>query len=293
MHARENKAPSKTAELVAAARADHTRSAITPVFEDQYAYAMCGRLWRTILSSRILLLLVKDGLLRNLRPILPAIFTRARFGEDCLEAAMAEGVDQFVIVGAGYDTFAFRRPDLMERLTLYELDQKATQDSKLLRMRAAGMEVPKSVRYVQADLTVERLQGALAREGFDFSRPAVISWFGVTYYLDRDTVTNTLTSIANEMAPGTTVVFDYLADAAWVPEEAQPLLTRATAFVARRGEPWLSSFVPPDLPDILATLGYDDVENLEPHKVGERYFAQFPDLEYSPVIGLCRARTAP
>lgn len=293
MHARENKSPSKTAELVAVARADHTRSAITPVFEDRYAYAMCGRLWRTILSSRILLLLVKDGLLRNLRPILPAIFTRARFGEDCLEAAMAEGVDQYVIIGAGYDTFAFRRPDLMERLTLYELDQKATQNTKLSRMRSAGMEVPNSVRYVQADLTKERLQDALAREGFDFARPAVISWFGVTYYLDRDTVRNTLASIAREMAPGTTVVFDYLADAEWVPEEAQPLLTRATAFVARRGEPWLSSFVPPDLPGILANLGYDDIDNLEPHKVEERYFAQYPDLKYAPVIGLCRARTAP
>ncbi len=292
MKARENKTPSKTAELVAAARADHTRSAKVPVFEDRHAYAMCGRLWRTILSSRILLLLVKDGLLRSLRPILPAIFTRARFGEDCLEAAMAEGVDQYVIIGAGYDTFAFRRPDLMERLTLYELDQKATQDNKFRRMRAAGIEAPASVRYVQADLNVERLQDALAKAGFDFSRPAMVSWFGVTYYLDRDTVRDTLASIAREMAPGTTVVFDYLADAEWVPEDAQPLLTRATAFVAGRGEPWLSSFVPPDLPGILNDLGYDDIDNLEPHKVGERYFAQYPDLDYSPVIGLCRARTA-
>ncbi len=114
----------------------------------------------------------------------------------------------------------------------------------------------------------------------------------MTYYLDRDTVRNTLASIARETAPGTTVVFDYLADAAWVPDDAQPLLASAAAFVARRGEPWLSSFVPPDLPGILNSLGYDDIDNLEPHKVGERYFAQFPDLEYSPVIGLCRARTA-
>lgn len=292
MQTREDKTPSKTAELVAVARADHTRIAKTPIFEDRHAYAMCGRLWRTILSNRILLWLVKDGLLRNLRPILPAIYTRARFGEDCLEAAMAEGVDQYVILGAGYDTFAFRRPDLMERLTLYELDQKATQDSKFRRMRAAGIEAPEAVRYVQTDLNVERLQDALARAGFDFSRPAMVSWFGVTYYLDSDTVRNTLASIARETAPGSTVVFDYLAETEWVPDEAQPLLTRAAAFVARRGEPWLSSFVPPDLPAILNGLGYDDVDNLEPHKVGERYFAQFPDLEYSPVIGLCRARTA-
>ncbi len=292
MQARENKTPSKTAELVAVARADHTRTAKVPVFEDRFAYAMCGRLWRTILSNGILLWLVKDGLLRKLRPILPAIYTRARFGEDCLEAAMAEGVDQYVIIGAGYDTFAFRRPDLMERLTLYELDQKATQESKFRRMHAAGIEAPESVRYVQTDLNVERLQDALARARFDFSRPAMVSWFGVTYYLGRDTVRDTLASIARETAPGTTVVFDYLAEAAWVPDEAQPLLARATAFVAGRGEPWLSSFVPPDLPDILKSLGYDDIDNLEPDKVGERYFAKYPDLAYSPVIGLCRARTA-
>ena len=158
---------------------------------------------------------------------------------------MAQGIDQYVIVGAGYDTFALRRPDLMEGLTLYELDQEATQETKFQRMRTAGIEIPEAVRYVRTDLTEERLQDALARAEFDFTRPAVVSWFGVTYYLDRDSISRTLTSIAQSMAPGTTVVFDYLADSAWIPSDARPLQERAAAFVARRGEPWLSDFVPP------------------------------------------------
>lgn len=284
--------PSKTAELVAAARARHIQITSPPVFEDRLAHTMCGPFWRTVLSSRLLSTLVIDGLLRNVKPVVPVILTRARFGEDSAETAVDAGLEQYVIVGAGYETFAMRRTDLMNRLTVYELDQAATQEAKLRRMSEAGIKEPEGVRYVQCDLNVETLQDALGRAGFDEGRPAMFSWFGVTYYLELDTIRKTLSDIAANMAPGSTVMFDYLADLDTVPDGSKQLHRRCANFVARRGEPWLSSFNPPELPGILNELGYSDIENLEPGMVGDRYWSSGTGEDYPPIMGLCRATTA-
>ena len=284
-----NMRPSKTAELVAAARAEHLRNALSPIFEDHLAISMCGPFWRTVLSSRLLSRIVNDGLLRNVRPIVPVILTRARFGEECVEAAIRNGLEQYVIVGAGHETFAMRRTDLMKRLDVYELDLAPTQELKLRRMREAGIRKPDGVRYVQCDLNAESLHEVLDRAGFDEKRPAMFSWFGVTYYLEIDAIRATLAGIASRMAPGSTVLFDYLADPAWIPAGSQRLYQRCADFVARRGEPWLSSFNPTELPGILADLGYEDIENIEPDRVGERYSSQHPDIDYPPIMGLCRA----
>ncbi|MDE0112820.1 MAG: SAM-dependent methyltransferase [Albidovulum sp.] len=284
--------PSRTAELVAAARAEHLLRISEPVFEDNLAYEMCGPFWRTVLASKILTRLVIDGLLKNVKPIVPVILTRARFGEDRLESAVGDGLDQYVILGAGFDTFAMRRKDLMANLQVYELDQPATQELKLRRMQKRGMGKPSSVRYIQSDLNKESLHDALDRAGFDAARPAMFSWFGVTYYLGIDTVRATLENIATNMAPGSSILFDYLADPAWIPSNAKPLHERCAAFVAKRGEPWISSFNPPDVAGILSDLGFEEVDNLEPDKVSERYSLRNSEFDYPPIMGICYARTA-
>ena len=283
--------PSKTAELAAAIRALHLRRARSPVFNDDLALEMCGPFWRTVVSSRLLSWLVVDGILRRLAPISPAVYTRARFGEDCLEAAIGRGVEQYVIVGAGYETFAMRRQDLMARLTVYELDQPATQESKRQRMRKAGIPMPEGLRYVAADLNAEPLYDALGRAGFDASRRTLFSWFGVTYYLGKDAIRETLEGIAGKMAPGSSVMFDYLADPAWTPAAWRGLQERCADFVARRGEPWVSSFDPAEIPGFLTGIGYSEINNLEPDRIGSEYFSADPDLVYPPVIGLCHAAT--
>ena len=90
--------PSKTAELAAAVRALHLRRDPAPIFEDHLALAMCGPLWRTVVSSKVLSRLIFDGLLRDVYPIMPAVYVRARFGEDKLETAVRRGVDQYIII---------------------------------------------------------------------------------------------------------------------------------------------------------------------------------------------------
>ena len=236
--------------------------------------------------------LVVDGLLRRLAPIAPVVFTRARYGEDHVEASVKQGLDQYVIVGAGYETFAIRRRDLMSHLTVYELDQAGTQETKRHRMQEAGIPTPEGVRYVAADLNQESLHAALERAGFDAARPALFSWFGVTYYLGRDAIRETLGSIATHMAPGSSVMFDYLTDEASTPAGSRHLRRRCADFVARCGEPWISSFSPGEVPAFLAETGYSEVENLEPDQVGHRYRTVDPNLVYPPFFGLCHATTA-
>ena len=220
---------------------------------------------------------------------MPAVYTRARFGEDRLEIAVRQGVGQYVIIGAGYETLAMRRADLMTRLVVYELDQAATQETKRRRMRKAGIPTPARLRYVAADLNTENLDDALDRAGFDAARPALFSWFGVTYYLGEDAIRQTLRSIAAKMAPGSSVMFDYLAALESTPAAARGLRKRCADFVARRGEPWISSFSPTEIPDFLTRMGYSEIDNLEPNHIGPHYFSRHPDLVYPPLIGLCHA----
>jgi len=278
--------PSRTAEMAAAVRALHRRRAKQPLFDDPYALAMCGNFWRRVVSSDCLSKLVIDTLLATASGIMPVVYTRARFGEDLLEIAVEEGLDQYVIVGAGYDTFFARRPDLMDKLTLYELDQAATQQSKRERMKAAGLSEPENVAYVASDLNQEKLHEALARVNFDATRPALFSWFGVTYYLKMESIKETLINISSHMAPGSAVMFDYLADPKSTPYGFIRMQEASANFVARRGEPWVSSFVPDKLPDFLDELGYETVNHLKPEEVGPRYFHETDDLTYPAFIGL-------
>ena len=282
--------PSRTAEYAAAIRALHMRRVVPPVFSDPMAVTMCGPFWRSITGSKVLSLIVVDGLLGRIASIGPAVIVRARYGEERVEQAVRKGVRQYVIIGAGYETFAMRRTDLMEHLAVYELDQAATQDEKRRRMDRAGIAEPPGVRYVSVNLEEEDPCTALARTDFDFTLPALCSWFGVTYYVSQASITDTLGRIAAGLAPGSSVMFDYLAEP--VAPEWQSLRDRCAAFVARRGEPWVSNFDPNTLPDYLGEAGFPELHHLKPNEIGARYFSGNHDITYPELIGICHAATS-
>ena len=188
--------PSKTAALVATARAYHLKRAHPPIFVDQFAIDLCGKPWHTVVSNRLLAWFMVDILLHALKPLIMAPIVRAKFCEDRVEQAAAEGIQQYVIIGAGYDSFAMRRTDLAKKLTVFELDQTATQQEKRLRMKESGIPEPENVRFISADLNKEDIFEVLVQSGFDASKPAIFSWFGVTYYLPLDTVRETLLKVA-------------------------------------------------------------------------------------------------
>ncbi len=133
------------------------------------------------------------------------VFSRAQYTEDSLEQAAGQGVRQYVILGAGFDTFAFRRPEMLEKLQVFEVDHPTTQAFKRQRIAEAGWEQPANLHFVPVDFEQESLAAALTRSSYDPQSLSLFSWLGVTYYLTREAVFDTLRAMA-EIAPGGSAV---------------------------------------------------------------------------------------
>ena len=269
---------SRTAELVAVSRARHLLRHGRPyVFEDPFAIHFVGDRWRRVLGSRVLDALFAKVLVRRLMPITTQHLTRARFAEDCLEEAARGGVTQYVILGSGFDTFAFRRPDL--GLTVFEVDLAATIDLKRERLASAGLADPDSLRFIPFDFEKDDLETKLLAAGFDPGKPSFFNWMGVTYYLTTDAILENLDRLAAVGAPGSEVVFDYLIADACVPPEDRALFAAMMAFVGRRGEPMISRFDPAEAGAVLNPRGvWDVVRNESPAEHRRRYLGERTDV---------------
>lgn len=264
---------SRTAEAAAATRARHHRHDSPRIFDDPYALALTSPGWRRIVESRVLCWLVYRIMLGRMRGGDAQVIGRSRLAEDALERALERGIAQYVIVGAGLDSFALRRPDLRETVRVFELDHPATQSAKREKLAALGLEEPGHLEFVTVDFEQETLASALARSRFEARTPAFFSWLGTTYYLSNDAVLRTLDSIARGSAAGSEVVFDYkLVTELLTPEQAR-VVERVENFTARRGEPMLGKFSPDKLAADLDRLGLDVVEDLSGEQLRARYFA--------------------
>ena len=209
----------------------------------------------------------------------PAIvFSRARYSEDILESTVRhQEVKQYVILGAGMDTFALRRPDLLARLRVFEVDHPGTQAHKRCRLREVGREHPAQLHFIPLDFSRENLAEALGRSVYDSQAASFFSWLGVTYYLTREAAFATLRGISEVAPPGSTVIFDYLDTEAFVPERAARRVQIMMRLVERVGEPMLTGFDPASLAADLASLGLRLQEDLSPADIEARFFAGRPD----------------
>ncbi len=196
--------------------------------------------------------------------------SRARYTEDSLEEAVRKGVKQYVILGAGLDTFAFRRPELVEKLQVFEVDRPDAQAFKRQRLTELGWEIPKQLCFVPVDFTRQRLDEALKNSSYDPKALSFFNWLGVTYYLPRETVFDTLRTVAGIAPKGSTVIFDYLDTDAFDPAKVAP---RAHWFLLSTiAEKMQTGFDPSTLSKDLAALGLCLKENLSPSDIEERYF---------------------
>jgi methyltransferase (TIGR00027 family) len=202
----------------------------------------------------------------------PVTLSRSRYTEDSLETAVRQGVRQYVILGAGLDTFAFRRPEMLKQLQVFEIDHPATQAFKRQRLSKLGWEIPAQLHWVPVDFAKENLATALDRSAYDPQALSFFSWLGVTYYLTRDVVFATLQAIADSTPAGSTVMFDYFDTDAFVPEKAATRMQRMQAIVRGVGEPIQTGFDPSTLAADLASLGLRLHENLSPSDIEGRYF---------------------
>ena len=199
---------------------------------------------------------------------------RSRLAEDELARAVQRGITQYVVLGAGLDTFAYRNPHA--GLKVYEVDHPATQAWKQTMLRNASIAVPDSMRFVPIDFARGTLTSALCDAGFHADQPAFFSWLGVTMYLDNDAVLSTLREIA-ALPPGSGIVFDYqLLPSLLNPLEAM-VRGQMAARVAERGEPWKSAFDPAQLADALRDVGFTTLDALGAEQLNQRYLARRKD----------------
>jgi methyltransferase (TIGR00027 family) len=258
--------PSRTAERVARRRAAHQIIDEPLVFEDPLAIAVLGpegaAALRAAPGDR------EDG--RFARALRAFLVARSRLTEDRLALAVARGVRQYVVLGAGLDTFAYRNPYADVRV--FEVDHPATQAWKRARLSEAGIAIPETQTYVSVDFQAQTLSDALPAAGFRSGEITFFSWLGVVPYVVREGVLETLRFVATIPA-GSEIVFDY-----GQPPSALNLVQRAgVAMMARRvaaiGEPWVTWFEPSDLTAELLRLGFREAEDFGPERINALYFA--------------------
>lgn len=216
-----------------------------------------------------------------IKVIAGAVLSRARYVEDCLEQAVGLGVRQYVILGAGMDTFAFRRLDLMERLQVFEVDHPETQAFKRQRLTEVGLEPPKALHFIPTDFEQENLATALRHSAYDPECLTFFGWMGVTYYLDPESVFATLRDIREVAPSGSSVVFDYLDTGFFAPENPHKSVRAVLENVRRIGEPMQTGFDPAELASHLSRLGFLRHEDLSAADIEERYFQARSDAYHA------------
>lgn len=214
---------------------------------------------------------------------------RSRYVEDQLAEAVTEGVAQYVVLGAGLDTFAWRSS--FPALRVFEVDFPATQDWKRTMLAAADLSLPPNLTFVPLDFERHTLAEGLTAAGFDAQRPAFFGWLGVVPYLTSSAFRATLRTIA-QMPAGSGVSFDYAVS----PESLSPLGRVAFHALAERvaaaGEPFQLFFTPAEMEAELRGSGFQRFEQMGSEQINERYFKNRADgLKLSP-LGLGMLTTA-
>ena len=195
---------------------------------------------------------------------------RSRFAEDELAAAAAGGTKQYVVLGAGLDTFACRNPHA--GLRVFEVDHPATQQWKHELLRTAGIEIPEKTVFAPVDFEHESLSAGLERSGFRMDHPAFFSWLGVVPYLSERAFEDTLNFIAALPKPSG-VVFDYGVARSALRWRERFVLDALAARVAAAGEPFRLFFEPEQLAAKLLGTGFSHIEDLGSDEINRRYFS--------------------
>jgi len=267
---------SRTALAVALMRARHVRLDPNPLLDDAWGDRLVPDSVREAIRNRALSGMsarereraeaspesIVDEYLRNLAAY-GNVILRSRFAEDALATAVLRGVRQYVLVGAGFDSFALRRPPFAHEVTVYEVDHPATQGLKLRRLAECGVAAPLSTNFVAADLGKEDLASALSRTPFRSDELTFFSWLGVSMYLTRDANRAALRAIARCGAPGSELVFTYLDQAVFEPSSESKGFEALRNTVASVSEPFVSGFDPRTLREELREVGLELVQDLD------------------------------
>jgi methyltransferase (TIGR00027 family) len=234
-----------------------------------------------------------DFALTLLRAITVPVVTRSRYLEDEVDEAVRRSISQYVILGAGLDSFAYRRPELAKALHIFEVDHPATQAWKRARLRAAAIELPANLSLVAIDFERDSLIDNLRMSGYRTDAPGLFSWLGVTMYLSTDAIFGTLRAVA-ALAPATEIIFEYNVPKDLVDEETQKILAAVMSAAHVRGEPQGTFFEPAKLAEQVRKIGFAEVSDFGPDDAEARYFNDRTDaLRPLALNHYMRARVGP
>jgi len=210
------------------------------------------------------------------------VVLRSRYAEDRLFDSLKRGIKQYIILGAGFDTFAYRQPDWAGALDIFEVDQIETQKEKLLRLREAGIIIPANTHHISIDFEEESLFEGLKKSHISFEKPAFFSWLGVSMYLTESAVDAVLRTII-KFPKGSEIVFTF----------SQPRGISLSSFinrVSKAGEPFKSYFTMEAMEKRLREIGLSKIEFLAIDEAEERYYRQRPnDLPLPKRINIASA----
>jgi len=259
---------SRTAYGVALRRAAHQLFDHPKVLDDTLALRIIGEKAANELRGK-----AGEAQGRFSRAIRAFMAARSCYAEGQLVLAVSRGVKQYVVLGAGLDTSAYRSPHA--NLKIFEVDHPATQAWKRERLHAAGIEIPESLTFVPVNFEKQTLAEGLSQSGFDLNAPAFFSWLGVTPYLTREACMATFGFIAK--LPGSGVAFDFAVHRDLLNFKQKFALHLIAKRVAAAGEPFQLFFDPEQLAADLRQLGFTQIETLDDVQINARYFKDRSD----------------
>lgn len=257
--------PDSTAVRVALWRALHVEGDAPPhVFDDTVGLKLAAPAdgWRA-----------RPDMSPFTRPFRASIVARARFIEDLVVEQFSHGIAQYVILGAGLDTFAQRRAEIASKGKIFEVDKPGAQAWKKQRLIDLGFGHPEWLCFVPVDFEAgqswfEKLESA----GFETKRPAVVASTGVSMYLTKDAITATLRRIA-ALTPGSTLVMSFLLPVTMAEPAARPGIERAIEGARASGTPFISFFAPEEMMALAREAGFTEVQHVSAADLAQRYFS--------------------
>ncbi len=273
--------PSRTAIAVAIHRALHQSLDAPPIFPDPLATRIIGPKARAAMAEGRVGRTAFASILRTVLAV------RARVAEDELADAVSAGVRQYVVLGAGLDTFGLRNTD--PSLAVFEVDHPNTQAWKRSRIAEEGLAIPPTLRFVAMDFTKDDLALELRRAGLRSDLPAFFSWLGVVQYLEPAAIKATLRTAAAGAGSTGGIAFDFIAPPGRWHLLHRFILWRRARRVARLGEPFRAPLAPADAEQWLREAGFAQVSILTPERLNEHYL-RGRSLRVSPLTYMAVAR---
>jgi methyltransferase (TIGR00027 family) len=260
--------------MTAVGRALHREEAGPKVLDDYLALPLAGE--------------EGPALVERLRAEMPGpmlhgftrwVAVRARLPEDIVEHAVRDGIHQYVILGAGLDSFAYRRGDLLQQVRVFEVDHPASQAWKRARLADLGIDQPANLVFAPVDFEAQTLREGLEAAGFDFDAPAVFSWIGVTMYLTLEAIEATLATVV-ACPPRTRIVLTYNRPRVVLEGLALGTDLVIAGIAEEMGELFVSLFEPAQMEELLRRMGFSDITHFGPDEAIRTYFPGRDDVRF-------------